>query len=70
MYHMGIYSNKKLLDWFTAEYAKQDIGKLDMGKSCIRFKNTEKIPYELLGQLSAKITADEWIEMYEKEWKK
>lgn len=70
MYHMGVYSNKKILEWFTAEYAKLSIGKLDMGKSCIRFKNTEKIPYELLGQLTAKITADEWIEMYEKEWKK
>lgn len=70
VYHMGVYSNKKILEWFTAEYAKLSIGKLDMGKSCIRFKNTEKIPYELLGQLTAKITADEWIEMYEKEWKK
>lgn len=65
VYHMGIYSNKELLDWFTAEYNHLGIGKLDMGKGCIRFKNAEKIPYELIGRLTAKISADEWIKMYE-----
>ena len=65
IYHMGVYSNKNLLDWFTAEYAKLGIGKLDMGKSCIRLKNMDKIPYDLIGELTAKMTADEWIEIYE-----
>lgn len=70
VYHMGVYANKKLMDWFTAEYAKRVTGKLDMGKSCIRFKNAENIPYDLIGQLSAKMTTDEWIEIYEQNYKR
>lgn len=65
-YHMGIYSNKKLLDWFIAEYPKHTTAKLDMGKSCVRFKNPDKIPFDLIGELMSKITVEEWIEQYEK----
>ncbi len=66
IYHMGIYANKQLLDWFTSEYAKFSNNKLDMGKSCIRFKKTEQIPFELIGKLSSKISVEEWIKLYEK----
>src|SRR6266516_2276274 len=52
VYHMGIYANDKLLHWFTKEYAKQASTKLDMGKSCIRFKKPEAIPYKLIGELA------------------
>jgi hypothetical protein len=38
VYHMGVYSNKALLDWFVKEYPKHSSTKLDMGKSCIRFQ--------------------------------
>ena len=69
VYHMGVYANKKLLDWFTAEYAKQVKGKLDMGKSCIRFKKMDQIPYKLIGELASKVTPQEWIEMYENGFK-
>ena len=73
-YHMGIYSNQELMDWFVGEYPKHVSTKLDMGKSCIRFKNPEKIPYELLGELVAKVSVQDWIDTYEyaKEhlWKK
>lgn len=65
VYHMGVYANPKLYKWFTDEYEKAGIGKLDMGKSCIRFKNPEKIPFKLIGELASKITPDEWIECYE-----
>lgn len=65
-YHMGVYADQKLLKWFTDEYAKAGVGKLDMGKSCIRFKKPENIPYELIGKLCAKITVEKWIEMCEK----
>lgn len=65
-YHMGIYANPDLMDWFVAEYPKHASNKLDMGKSCIRFKNIKKIPFELLGQLVAKMTMQNWIELYEK----
>lgn len=70
VYHMGIYCSKKILDWFTAEYAKQVPGKLDMGKSCIRFKKIEAIPFKLIGELATKFTVDEWITFYEKGLKK
>lgn len=64
-YHMGIYSDPDLYAWFTAEYPKHTSKKLDMGKSCIRFKNPKNIPFELLGELSSKVSVDEWIEKYE-----
>jgi uncharacterized protein YdhG (YjbR/CyaY superfamily) len=65
VYHMGVYADPKLLKWFTNEYAKAGAGKLDMGKSCIRFKKPDNIPYILIGELASKITAQQWIEMYD-----
>ncbi len=70
LYHSGIYSDPKLLDWFTNQWPKHMDTKLDMGKSCIRFKNPTKIPYELMGELVRKMTVDAWIERYEKAIKK
>ena len=70
VYHMGVYADPRLLKWFTEEYAKAGVGKLDMGKSCIRFKKPEKIPYQLIGELASKITTDEWIAIYEKNIKR
>lgn len=69
-YHMGVYSDPELMDWFTSEYPKHMTTKLDMGKSCIRFKNPHKIPYELLGELVTKISVDDWIATYESHFKK
>lgn len=69
-YHMGIYADDHLLKWFTDEYAKHCKSKPDMGKSCIRFKKMNDIPYELLGELSGKMTAEQWIEIYEREIKR
>ena len=70
VYHMGLYADKKLLEWFTNAYAQQATAKLDMGKSCIRFKKLDTIPYALLGELAAKLTPQQWIERYEKAFKK
>jgi uncharacterized protein YdhG (YjbR/CyaY superfamily) len=65
-YHMGIYSNPELLDWFVSEYEKTDVKvKLNMGKSCIRFKKEAHIPYNLIGQLVSKVTPRQWIKTYE-----
>lgn len=69
-YHMGIYADPKLMNWFVAEYPKHSNQKLDMGKSCMRFKKPEHIPFELLGQLMGKMTAQQWIDMYESLYKK
>jgi hypothetical protein len=62
---MGLYANPPLLKWFTEEYKKRVPSKLDMGKSCIRFKKTEHIPLDLIGELAAKITPEQWIQTYE-----
>lgn len=70
LYHMGVYANKELYDWFVTTYPKYVKTKLDMGKSCIRFKKIETIPYELLGELCSKMTAQEWIDLYERNIKK
>jgi hypothetical protein len=69
-YHMGIYMNPALMEWFVAEYPKHCTQKLDMGKSCIRFKKWDQIPFELMGQLMQKMTAEEWIALYESHLKK
>jgi hypothetical protein len=70
VYHMGVYAEKSLLDWFLKEYAKYFKTKPDMGKSCIRFRKIDQIPYELIGELTAKISPKEWISIYEKHFKK
>ncbi|WP_316783251.1 DUF1801 domain-containing protein [Pedobacter frigiditerrae] len=69
-YHMGIYSEPKLFDWFVSEYPKHSKQKLDMGKSCVRFKKLDEIPYQLIGELMTKMTAQEWIDLYESKLKK
>lgn len=69
-YHMGIYALPELLKWFTSEYPKHAKGKLDMGKSCVRFKKMDDIPYKLIGELVKKVKAKEWIDYYEKNYKR
>jgi hypothetical protein len=64
-YHMGIYSDPKLLKWFVSEYPKHTKQKLDMGKSCVRFKKLDEIPYKLIGELMKKMSAEDWINKYE-----
>ena len=69
-YHMGIYADQNLMEWFVAEFPKHSTQKLDMGKSCMRFKKWDEIPFELMGQLMQKITANEWMATYERLYKK
>ena len=64
-YHMGIYSDPKLLNWFVSEYPKHSKQKLDMGKSCVRFKKLDEIPYTLIGELMKKMSVKDWIYFYE-----
>ncbi len=66
LYHMGLYADPELLEWFQKEYVLQCPRKLDMGKSCVRFKNPSQIPMGLIGELSAKMTPLDWIARYEK----
>lgn len=70
LYHLGIYAMPKILKWFVKEFPKHTKQKLDMGKSCVRFKKMDDIPYELIGELMTKISVDDWIKHYEKTIKK
>lgn len=70
VYHMGVYADPKLLKWFTDAHSKASSKKLDMGKSCLRFKKPEDIPFDLIGELASKMTPDDWIAIYEKNLKR
>ena len=70
LYHSGMYAKKELYDWFVSEYPKQCKYKLDMGKSCVRFKKIDDIPYDLIEQLLGKMSVEEWIRIYENAIKK
>ncbi|MFD1062810.1 DUF1801 domain-containing protein [Winogradskyella litorisediminis] len=65
LYHSGLYAKKELYDWFVEEYPKHARYKLDMGKSCVRFKKVDDIPYDLIKELLGKMTVNEWIAIYE-----
>ena len=67
LYHMGIYANENLMNWFMQEYPNHSKYKLDIGKSCIRFKRLDDIPYKLIGELCSKMNVKEWITIYEKQ---
>lgn len=70
IYHMGMYADPSLLKWFTDAYAKQVKGKLDMGKSCMRFKKPDQIPVDLIGELASKMSPEQWIQVYEQAFRK
>ena len=70
LYHMGLYADEELMSWFATEYPKHSNARLDMGKSCIRFKKPEHIPYELIGRLAQKMTPEAWIALYEQNLKR
>ena len=65
LYHMGMYADLELTAWFTAEYPKHSKTKLDMGKSCVRFKKPDQIPLDLVRELASKVTPAQWIARYE-----
>ena len=64
-YHMGLYAKPELYNWFVNEYPKYSSKKLDMGKSCVRFKKVDDIPYKLIAELVTKISVEEWVNTYE-----
>jgi hypothetical protein len=69
LYHMGMYADAKLLAWWTAAHAKASPVKLDMGKSCVRYKKAEHIPLALVTELAKKQSPAQWIAMYERQFK-
>ena len=69
-YHMGLYATPELNSWWQEEYPKYSKRKLDMGKSCVRLKKMDDIPFELIQELAQKVSPEEWIATYEKQLKK
>lgn len=69
-YHSGLYADPEIKEWFVETYKTRIPAKLDMGKSCVRFKNPEQIPYDLLGELCKKISVSDWILLYENQIRK
>ncbi|MCU0383389.1 MAG: DUF1801 domain-containing protein [Cyclobacteriaceae bacterium] len=69
VYHMALYTGS-LLDWFLKEWHKEFAKKPDMGKSCLRFKKPDEIPFELIGKLASKLTPEQWMKEYERMYKK
>jgi uncharacterized protein YdhG (YjbR/CyaY superfamily) len=70
LYHMGVYAKPELLNWFQEEFPKYSKRKLDMGKSCIRFKKPDEIPYAFLAEFMSKMSVQDWIKIYETNYKK
>jgi hypothetical protein len=64
LYLMNIYSDPETLQWFKDAFHKSG-KKLDMGKSCIRFKHLEDLPLETVGQAIARTPVDDFITLYE-----
>ncbi|NNF20216.1 MAG: DUF1801 domain-containing protein [Flavobacteriaceae bacterium] len=69
LYHMGIYASPELYNWWLEEYKNRVKSKLDMGKSCVRFKKLDDIPFDLIGELCTKMSVEEWITIYENQIK-
>ena len=65
LYHMGLYGNRTLLGWFTKAYAAANVGKLDMGKSCVRFSKFDLVPVALVAELAGKVSMAEYIAQYQ-----
>jgi uncharacterized protein YdhG (YjbR/CyaY superfamily) len=70
LYHMGMYASPELMNWFTDEWEKRDLGKLDMGKSCVRFKKPDLMPFDLIGELLERMSVQDWIDIYESQFKR
>lgn len=63
LYHMAMTGD--LLKWFQEEWKEHTTKKLDMGKSCIRFKKPDDVPIALIEKLAEKMSPQQWIEQYE-----
>ena len=69
LYLMTVYGDKKIEKWFKDRYAASG-KKPDMGKSCVHFKKLEDLPLDLIGEVIARVSVDEYIAHYEKARKK
>ena len=64
IYLMGVYGDRDTEQWFVEGY-KASGKKLNMGKSCVRFKRLDDLPLDLIGEAVSRTTPDQFIELYE-----
>jgi len=69
LYLMNVYQDPKLEERLRNGFAKAG-KRLDMGKSCIRFKSLEDLPLELIGKVVASTPVEKFIARYETNRKK
>ncbi len=63
LYHMGLYDGP-LLEWLRDQWPKHTAQKLDLGKCCLRLKDLDDVPWDLLAELATKMTPAQWIDRY------
>jgi hypothetical protein len=63
LYLMSVYADPALRKWFESAYKKSG-KKLDIGKSCVRFKTVEALPLDVIGDAVARVSVDKYVEKY------
>jgi hypothetical protein len=63
LYLMNIYGDPKAAKWFKSAY-KAKGKKLDMGKSCVRFKKVEDLPLDVVAEVVGRTPMEDWIRIY------
>ena len=64
VYLNNVYGDPATLEWFTAAYAASG-KRLDMGKSCVRFKRLADLPLDVIGETVARTSLEEFLAFYE-----
>ncbi len=64
LYLMCLYADDGLEEWFRQQYVDRGM-KLDLGKSCVRFKSLDEVPLDVLAELLRRITPEQHIARYE-----
>lgn len=64
LYLMAVYASTELTAWFKSELARCG-KKVDMGKSCVRFKKLADVPLALITETVARVSVDDWVAQYE-----
>lgn len=69
VYLMRVYGDPKLAAWFRDEF-KRAGKKLDMGKSCVRFRRPDDLPLDVIGKVIASTPVEAYIDIYRSSRKK
>ena len=64
LYLMCVYSHRESRIWFEERF-KASGKKLNMGKSCVRFRRVEDLPLDLIAETVAGTSVEDYIKFYE-----